>query len=319
MKNSFAIGIDLGGTKIEIALIDSDGQATENIKMPTQVEAGYEAIKNDIFQAIQALQMKAKHQIIGIGIGVPGQIHATDGTVIFAPNLKWENKPIQQDLIKMTKLPVLVTNDVRAAAWGEWLHGAGIGCQDLVCLFVGTGVGSGIIANGKLLQGATNAAGELGHTVILLNGPICTCGNRGCLEALASGWAIAKAAKNKIQEEPGLNTKILDLASGEIQNVTAKLVIEAYHEKDPLAIAVIAHMQEALVAGCVNIVNTFNPERLILGGGVLSNLPETLNFIQDQVAKLSLRAPSAKLKILPAALTKNAGAIGAGTMAWQTL
>lgn len=319
MKNSYAIGIDLGGTKIEMALVDSVGQATENIKMPTQVEAGYQAIKNDIYRAIQVLQAKAKDSIIGIGIGVPGQIHATDGTVIFAPNLKWENQPIQQDLIKMTQLPVIVTNDVRAAAWGEWLHGAGKGCQDLVCLFVGTGVGSGIIANGRLLQGATNAAGELGHTVVLLNGPLCTCGNRGCLEALASGWAIAKAAKNQIQENPRLNTKILDLASSEIQNVTAKIVIEAYHEKDPLAMDVILMMQEALAAGCINIVNTFNPERLILGGGILSNLPETLNFIQNKVAKFSLKAPSAQLKILPAALTKNAGAIGAGTMAWQTL
>lgn len=316
MNKAYTIGIDLGGTKIEIALIDHIGQATNSIKIATNVSGGYQTIENDMLHIVDEQRKTAKNQVLGIGIGVPGQI-TENGVVRFAPNLKWENIPLQKNLMLRTNLPVAITNDVRAATWGEWLYGAGKGTQDLVCLFVGTGIGSGIVSAGHMLQGYNNSAGELGHTIIEMDGPICTCGSKGCLEALASGWALAKKAKQLIQENPAAGKKLLERAHGKLEHVTTKLVVEAYHDKDLLAEELIVGMFHALTVGCINIANAFNPERLILGGGVLSGLPEAIHHVKEGVDKYALKSASEKLTVLPAQLTKYAGSIGAGALAWN--
>jgi glucokinase len=132
------------------------------------------------------------------GSGSAGQIDPEHGMVRFAPNLGWHNVPFQSDLAGALGLPVVVTNDVRAATWGEWLHGAGKGCNDLVCLFIGTGIGGGVVSGGKMLSGCSNTAGEVGHMIINLHGPPCSCGSRGCFEALAGGWAIARQAREAV-------------------------------------------------------------------------------------------------------------------------
>lgn len=319
MTNSYAIGVDLGGTKIEIALVDNKGQASGSIKIPTNVAGGHTAIENDIVNIVEELKKLAHGKVFGIGIGVPGQINPENGVVRFAPNLRWENVPLQQNLADKTKLPVAITNDVRAATWGEWLHGAGKGSPDIVCLFVGTGVGSGIVSAGQMLHGFTNSAGELGHMIIQMDGPICTCGSRGCLEALASGWAIAKKAKQLIKENHEAGKNLLERAHGKLEDVTTKMVVEAYRDKDLLADELIVGMFHALTVGCINIANAFNPERLILGGGVLSGLPEAIDHVNDGIKKYALRSASSEIKVLPAKLTKDAGAIGAGTVAWNIL
>lgn len=316
---NYAIGVDLGGTKIEMALVDRKGQASGNIKIPTNVEGGYKAIENDIVHIVEDLTKLAHGKVFGIGIGVPGQIDAEDGMVRFAPNLRWENVPLQHNLVNRTKLPIAITNDVRAATWGEWLHGAGKGSSDIVCLFVGTGIGSGIVSAGQMLHGFTNSAGELGHTIIQMDGPLCTCGSRGCLEALASGWAIAKKAQQLIKENHDAGKNLLERADGKLANVTTKIVVEAYHEGDLLADELIVSVFHALTVGCINIANAFNPERLILGGGVLSGLPECIAHVTDGIKKYALKSASAEIKVLPAKLTKDAGAIGAGTLAWNTI
>ena len=316
MKDSYTIGIDLGGTKIKVGLVNTHGQAFNTITIPTPVKGGPEAIENDIVKITEDLKKKAQDKVRGIGIGVPGQIRAKDGLVLFAPNLGWQNIPLQQRLAERTKLPVAITNDVRAATWGEWLHGAGQGSTDIVCLFVGTGIGSGIVSGGQMLHGFTNSAGELGHTIIQMNGPLCTCGSRGCWEALASGWAIAKKAQQLIQEHPEAGKDLLESAQGKIENITTKMVIEAYHRGDLLSDELIVGMLHALTVGCINIANAFNPERLILGGGVLSNLPEATDHIQEGIKKYALKSASSEIKVLRAKLVKDAGVIGAGTLAW---
>lgn len=319
MTHSYAIGIDLGGTKIAMALIDKAGQVSENLVMPTQVIKGYQSIEDDIFNAIQVLQKKAMGPVFGIGIGVPGQIDFLTGAVRFAPNLHWENVPLLENLKKRCHLPVAITNDVRAATWGEWLHGAGKNSKNIACLFVGTGIGSGIVMNGQMLNGFTNSAGEWGHTVTLMNGPLCTCGNHGCLEALASGWAITKRAKQRILENPRLGKRILEKAAGDLSEVTTKMVIEAFHENDLLAKELISYALDALTMGCISLINAINPERLVLGGGVLTGLPEAPSIIKQGIRKYALKAASAGIEILPAQLTHDAGTVGAGTLAWKTL
>lgn len=317
MFEEYAIGIDLGGTKIEMALISHEGKALHSTKIPTNTAGGYKAIEDDICKIVADLKIAAKNRVFGIGIGAPGQINAKEGSVLFAPNLKWNNVPIRHNLESRLNLPVIITNDVRAATWGEWLHGAGKDCQDLVCLFVGTGIGSGIVSGGKMLQGFNNSAGELGHTIIQMDGPLCTCGSRGCLEAFASGWALAKKAKELILKNPMSGQKLLKKANGSVEDITTKMVVEAYLEQDSIATEIIQTMTEALTVGCINIANSLNPEKIILGGGVMTNLKDVIEPINQGIKKYALKSASANLQILPAKLTKDAGSIGAGTLAWK--
>jgi len=197
---------------------------------------------------------------------VAGQVDPRSGAVRFSPNLGWRDEPFGEDLRRALGVPVVVTNDVRAATWGEWLHGAGKGIDDLVCLFVGTGVGGGVVSGGRVLVGCTNTAGELGHLAVALQGPPCRCGNRGCLEALAGGWAIAQRAK---RGSPPTLRRLFPAREGRgaAGEVSAAVVAQGQEAGDPLARQIIDEAVEALVAGMVSLVNAFNPCRFILGGG----------------------------------------------------
>ena len=207
MKDSqWALGVDLGGTKVEVAQVDVTGHLLQRLRRPTDVKDGAKAVEAEIVDAVHELAEGVGAPPAGVGVGVAGQVEAGSGRVGFAPNLGWHNLPFQADLRRALGLPVVVTNDVRAATWGEWLHGAGQGCDDLVCLFVGTGIGGGVVSGGQMLSGSSNTAGELGHIVVDLHGPTYHCGNQGCLEALAGGWAIARLAREAVARKPGVGT-----------------------------------------------------------------------------------------------------------------
>ncbi len=212
----------------------------------------------------------------------------------------------------------MVTNDVRAATWGEWIHGAGKGCDDLVCIFVGTGIGGGVVSGGKLLSGCSNTAAEIGHMTIDLNGPPCTCGHRGCLEALAGGWAIARRARQALSDHPSAAATLLRLAEGSPDAITAKTVAEASRAGDPLAKEIFDEVTRSLIAGAVSLVNALNPCRLILGGGVIEGVPELVERIAKGVSEGALPAAVEPLLVLPAKLRSDAGAIGAATLAMHT-
>jgi glucokinase len=314
-EKPWAIGVDLGGTKVEIAQIDDSGNVLQRLRRPTDVKDGYEAVISEIVSTTGELHKRMGSPPAGVGVGVAGQIEAENGFVYFAPNLDWRDVPFETDLSKALKMPVIVTNDVRAATWGEWLHGAGQGCKDLICLFVGTGIGGGVVSSGQMLSGCTNTAGELGHIPVELRGPICHCGNRGCLEAHASGWAIAGKAKEAIQSDPQKGRKILELAGGSPALITAKAVVEAAHSGDQLSLALLDVVSEALIAGCTGLINAFNPCRLILGGGVIEGMPELVEQIARGVKSHALEAATTKLEVLPAQLHNDAGVIGAGSLA----
>ena len=230
----WAVGVDLGGTKIELAQVDRAGQIRRRLRRPTDVKDGPAAVEAEIVAAVRDLREAAGAPPIGVGVGVAGQIESASGVVRFAPNLGWHDVPLRADLERALGLPVAVTNDVRAATWGEWLHGAGQGCDDLVCVFVGTGIGGGVVSGGRMLIGGSNTAGELGHVTIDLHGPPCHCGNRGCLEALAGGWAIALRAREVIAADPPAGAALLRLADGRQDCVTAELVGTAAHAGDTL-------------------------------------------------------------------------------------
>jgi glucokinase len=243
-----------------------------------------------------------------------GQIVKYNGIVRFAPNLGWRNVPLGAMLEEALVLPVEVTNDVRAATYGEWLYGAGQGVDDLICLFVGTGVGGGIVSGGKLLEGCDNSAGELGHLTIMTDGRQCHCRNRGCLEAYAGGWAIAERAQEAVRSDPKAGQSLITLA-GSIERITAATVTEAYANGDPVAQRIVEETAHFLAAGVVGIVNAFNPCLLVLGGGVIQGSPMYLPMVERAVRINALEAALEGLRIVTAALGNKAGVIGAASLA----
>ena len=192
----WTIGVDLGGTKLEVAHVDQEGAIRASLRMPTDVKGGPNAIERDIADMVRVLKERAATTPVGIGVGIAGQIDGETGVV--QPGYRWREF-LLADLRRLLDMPAAITNDVRAITWGEWVHGAGRGLSDILCLYVGTGVGGGVVSGGRqLIAGCTNTAGELGHITIDVNGPPCTCGNAGCLESLAGGWAIARQAQQII-------------------------------------------------------------------------------------------------------------------------
>jgi glucokinase len=315
----WAVGVDLGGTKLEVAHVDTQGHVHNRILVPTDVKGGPSAILQQIVTAVRTLQQKASSIPVGIGIGVPGQVASNAGLVHFAPNLLWKEVPFGANLEHALKLPVVVTNDVRAAAWGEWRHGAGKDCDDLVCIFVGTGIGGGIVSGGNMLVGSTNTAGEIGHMVIAMNGPLCACGNRGCLESIAGGHSIAIHTQEKVKANPKAGELILEIAGGQLQAIDAKAVITAFHQKDPLAVLIIENVISALTTGTVNIVNILNPHKVIFGGGITKGIPEIVPRVAQGVKAKALAAATSALHVLSIQLTESAGSIGAAAMALEVL
>lgn len=320
-QSRYAMGVDLGGTKIELGIVDEEGHVHEHERLETLVHEGAEAVKCQILKNIDVLQQKSGVRLVGVGVGVAGQIELGTGLVIFAPNLKWHNFPLQASIERVLKIPTSIINDVRAITLGEWLYGAGKGCNDLLCVFIGTGIGSGVVSGGKLNTGCTNTFGEVGHMTIDFNGPKCTCGKYGCLEALAGGWGIAAQAQKAIEKDKQGKASqcLLELASQKLEGVTARIVVEAYRQKDPMAEDLIREVRKALIAGFASLVNLYNPCRLIIGGGFIDGMPEMIQIIERGIKEIALQAATQSLEVHRARLEKKAGVIGAAAAIFDQL
>ena len=312
------LAVDLGGTKIEIALVDATGHIVISQRIPTRREKGPDVVIDSIINCARDCLQKVNKSAQCLGIGVAAQVERDTGVVLFSPNLNWHNVPIRKKLQDALSIPVIVTNDVRAATYGEWLYGAGKNIDDLVCLFIGTGVGGGAIIGGKLLEGHSNSAGELGHLTIVSNGRKCTCPNSGCLEAYAGGWAISKRAQEMVTNDPKEGQTLLSLAGG-TSNISAITVTKAYNLGDPLAQHIVQETAQYLAAGVVAIVNALNPHMLILGGGVIQGLPAYISMTEQLVRSNALKAASDDLHIVKAALGNKAAVIGAAAFARHKL
>jgi glucokinase len=319
-SGGLALGVDLGGTKLEVAVVDPEGRIVDRLRRPTDVKGGPAAVLKQIVGAVTDLQQKSpKVTWAGIGIGVAGQIDSEEGLVRFAPNLDWKEVPLGSVLKEELRLRVIVTNDVRSATWGEWLFGAGQGCNDLLCLFVGTGIGGGVVMEGRMLKGCSNTAGELGHITLDMHGPPCRCGNRGCLEALAGGWAIGEHAQRAAAADPAGGRLLLEMAGGEVERITAEIVQQATRSGDPLARRLMEEATEALIAGATSLINAFNPCRLILSGGVIDGMPELITRIESGLRQRALSAATTCLEVLPARLGNEAGVVGAAALVYRGL
>ena len=307
-------GVDLGGTKVEMALVDEAGRAVHTHRRATRPEDGPERLIADVSDGVKALVHEAGQPAQALGVGVAGQIERATGSVSFAPNLGWTNVPFKAILQKALDVPVVVTNDVRAATWGEWRHGSGSGTDDMVCIFVGTGVGGGVVTGGRVIEGHGNAAGELGHITIVAGGRQCRCRNRGCLEAYVGGWAIAERAQEAAGADPQAGRELIHLAGG-VDRVSAATVSEAYAAGDRLARDLVDETGRYLADGVVGIVNVFNPRLLVMGGGVVEGIPHLASRLEPAVRARALPAVLESLRIATAELGGKAGVVGAAALA----
>ena len=311
-ERPFTIGVDLGGTKIKTAVVDSQGYIVSTSKRPTNPHEGPETIIHKILVGVdECLQQHEGIEALGVGVAGQGDRH---GVVQYSPNLKWRRVPLKAKLERALKLPVLVTNDVNAATIGEWRFGSGRNVKDLAVVFVGTGIGGGVIVGGKALSGCSNTGGELGHITIVAGGRRCHCPHEGCLEAYAGGWAIAERAQEAVKKTPTLGQQLTSLAQG-IENITAETVSHAFHAGDALACRIIAETGEYLAAGAVSIINAFNPCVLAFGGSVIEGLPELIGVVNRVVRQKGLEAAVENLRIVKAALGNDAGVIGVAALA----
>jgi glucokinase len=314
-KNINTLGIDIGGTKIETALIDASGNIISSHYQLMGPSKTPDIIIADIIESAKVCLKKSGMDASAMGIGIAGQIDRVRGIVRRSPNLpEWHDVALSTRLHEALNMPILINNDVRVITWAEWQYGAGKGVNDLICLFVGTGVGGGIVSNGRLLEGYCNTAGELGHMTIVAGGRKCHCPNEGCLEAYVGGWAIADRAKDAAEANPSGGKTLVNLA-GKIADISAITVSQAYQVNDPLSQRIVKDTARYLAAGIVSIVNAFNPHLIILGGSVIQGLPDLIPLAEKRIFNQALQTPLEGLRITTAALGNKAGVVGAATLA----
>lgn len=316
MSEKYRVGVDIGGTNVKIALVNKKGEISYPKTVPTRAEMGYEYTINNITQCIKDLLAEANlstNQIEGIGFGFPGQIDCEKGVVRILPNIPgWIDVPIAEIMQKEFNVPVKVDNDVRCMALAELNYGAGAGCQNLICITVGTGIGSGLVINGKLVRGASNAAGEIGHIKLEMhNGQICGCGDTGCFEAYASGPSIVALAKEYIAG--GKGTKYRELA-GSVDAITPAIVCQAAQQGDVVAKRIFTKMGEYLGIGLASVVNLLNPEKIVIGGGVADAGDILFDPLRKTLKDRAMPIQGAAVEVVQAELGNSAGLIGASLL-----
>ena len=309
MTHRSALGIDIGGTTTKAGIVTDEGEILFRVERPTDPHA---ATKGALSVADDLLEHSDQGDIIAVGVGAAGFIG--DGTVIFSPNLTYDDPQLGAALGARTGLPVAVDNDANAAAWGERMFGVASGSDHVALITIGTGIGSGFVVDGKLLRGSSGAAAEIGHTVVDPSGPECGCGLKGCLEQFASGSAIARWAKEAATSDP--ETSILSFA-GSIGAITAEHVAKAAREYDETARAVLRRAGRALGVGLSNVANMFDPDVVVLAGSVTRAGEAFLGSARDELARMSSAQRRRPMRLALSSLGGDAGIVGAAALALE--
>jgi glucokinase-like ROK family protein len=313
----YILGIDAGATHLLAAVTDLDAKVVAEIERPFDVSAGPEAGLETIVDIVGEILTETGlglSQLIGIGVGLPGPLDYAHGTVVAPPIMPgWHNFPVRDRLEGAFGVPVYVDNDANLGALGEYSYGAGKGVDNLAFVKVATGIGCGIIVSGQIYHGQTGAAGEIGHVTMAEDGPPCTCGSYGCLEAMAGGPAIAQRAAQAIQV--GQSTMLRSMISN--GNLTAKLVEQAARQGDPLAVQLYADAGRLIGLAVANVINLLNPGRVIIGGGVSEAGELILASLRDTARQHSMRAAVGATDIVQAILGHRSSALGAVALVLQ--
>ena len=316
------LGIDLGGSKILTAVVDSHGTVQAHDRCSTPAEAGKQAVLKAIFRSVERTMTQAglaAADLSAVGVGVPGPSNPQTGILFSSPNLPgWRDVPIRDIIAREIGLKAFLINDANAAAVAEFHYGAGRGACCFIYITVSTGIGGGFIIDGKVFSGARGMAAEIGHmTIEADNGPPCNCGNTGCWEALASGTALADEARRRLQQ--GAQSTMLTYADGELDKVTARVVQLAAQAGDPLADQLLLRTSHYLGTGFANLINVINPDVMAIGGGLAKIGDRLLKPAYAVAKKRAFASAYAAVRFAAAELEGNSGVIGAAAHALQEI
>lgn len=316
------VGCDLGGTNLRAALVDVEsGKVLLQKTTATLARQGPEAVMQRMANLILEVIAEGGYsagQVKGVGIGAPGLLDLEKGETLFLTNFagNWPHVPLRATLQRLTSIPTVILNDVRAITFGEWRFGAGQGVETLVVLALGTGVGGGLVINSQLHLGLSGSAGELGHIVLDPTGPRCGCGNNGCLEVFASGPAIAAMGMKMVAQ--GFATRIADLCEGDYNRITAALIAQAAAEGDAIAQEIYTRAGEALGRAAATLCVTLSPQRIVLTGGVARAGDLLLAPMRQTMQQLARVIPVEQVELVLGKLGDQAGVIGAACFAAQS-
>src|ERR1700676_1392644 len=317
MKNEsrIVVGVDIGGTKVAAGLVNARGEILAHNRTPMVTSGAPSDGLAAVSRAIGELfpDMASQNQIAAIGVCAPGPLNPDTGTILNPPNLTiWHNYPLAEEMRRLYKAPVRVDNDANAAALAEAKWGAGRGYRNIFYATIGTGIGTGIIFDGRIYHGRTGSAAEGGHMGIDAYGPLCPCGKRGCIEFLAAGPAIARRARQKISENP--NSILLEMAGGNPQAVTSEMVAKAHAAGDAVAKTVLAETLDLLAYWLGNIVDLLEPDVIIIGGGVSTMLAPFLEEIRERWKGACLNPYPQDIPVVLAHYKEDAGIAGAAAL-----
>jgi glucokinase len=312
MPARVAIGVDAGGTKVAAILVNVDDGRILDRRLVHTPATDADAATRTIVAAVRDL-MAGGNDVLAVGVGAAGMV-SRDGVVRFAPNVAWREYPLAERVAAGVGLPVLVDNDANVAAWGEFRFGAGRGSADMLLVTVGTGIGGGIVAGGRLYRGAHGFAGEIGHIIVEPGGPLCGCGNRGCWEQVASGRAVDRLGREAALQYPeGL---MVQLAGGDPAAVAGPVVTEAARRGDRVAEGVLSEVGRRLGEGIAGLVNIVDPDIVVIGGGVMEAGDLLLGPARAAfTASVEGVNDRPKVDIVPATMGNDAGAVGAADLA----
>lgn len=310
------VAVDVGGTNIATGLVDLNGNVLHRGKRPTCAGTGVANILKRIIDAISEELEEAENQALepkGIGLGIPGLQDSLGGISFSAPNLdpRWQDIKVPARIEEHFGLPAEMDNDVRCHALGEKLFGAGRGVDNMILITLGTGIGSGIFIDGEMFYGAGSCGGEVGHVTIAEDGPLCSCGNYGCVEAFCGAPGITRRAKEAIGA--GRESRILEMA-GEMEEINPRIIYEAAVAGDPLAQEIMDDTGKYIGIAMAGVVNIINPELLVVGGGVAQAGEMLIGRIRDEIKKRAMIKQAALVKVVAAQLGEDAGLIGAAML-----
>ena len=311
----FALGIDIGGTNLVAGAVAEDGSALLGLRTePTRAEEGADAVVQRLLGMVRATIAQLHFEqpdaeILGVGVGAPGPLDRTRGIVLLTPNLGWVNLPLRDIIHEGLGIPAALDNDANCATLGEWWCGAAKGHRNVVGMTIGTGIGGGLIFDGQLYHGSSDAAGEIGHTTIDSTGRRCKCGNYGCVEAYASGPAIAERAREALDD--GEESALLVLAGGDPANITAQTVYEAAKQNDPVALEVVRETARILGTAISTLINIINPDIVVVAGGVTQAGDALFEPLRSEVRRRAFKTAVDACEIVPGMLPISAGVVGA--------
>lgn len=316
--DTFALGVDIGGTKVAAGLVDAEGKIffQTRVAMPAHGSAaeGFGAVQSAI-EAVFAAHPEARSSLRGIGICAPGPLDPVTGVILNPPNVPcWRNFPLAAEVQRVFGFSARVDNDGNAAAVAEAIWGAGVGYRNVFYATLGTGVGTGIVFDRRIYHGRTGSAAEGGHVTIDYRGPKCGCGKRGCIEAFCSGPAIARRARERLARMPDSESKILELAGGNVNAVSAEIVAEAFRQDDPVAAEVLQETADYLAIWAGNVIDLLEPDVFIFGGGIAQLMSGFFGRIREQLRNWCVNQRCDEMPIVLAKYGPDAGIAGAAAL-----